>query len=112
MGGPSCNAFPLACLAVERIEAPGRDWADFVKLLGVGALGAFDRAVGERGGRTKSSSPAPLALALELGLELRAAVNLQRAHREGHAREDRVKEGSERSRHSASALPGLLQLVD
>ena len=52
------NLLPLAELAIELFHLQGTG-GELIELLGVGAVGAFDRAVefGERGGSTNRCSP-------------------------------------------------------
>lgn len=78
--------FPVAEFAVEFVHFQGA-WGDLIKLLGVGAVGAFDGAVKFGGARRQHEQvqSAQLAGLFELGGELRAAVDLHGANGKRHA---------------------------
>ena len=69
-----------------------------VELLFVRALGALDVAVelGRARRQDEEHQASFLAGRLELGLELGAAINLDRPDREGHAGDELVEEGGRR----------------
>jgi hypothetical protein len=69
---------PLAQLAIEFVDLQ-RAEGDLVKLLGVSAVGAFDRAIEFGGTRRKHEQAQAMLLigGFELGGELAAAIDLQ-----------------------------------
>src|SRR5208283_2170320 len=71
-----------------------RAGGDLVELLGVGAVGTFDSAIefGRARGQNKQVQSALQTSLLELGSELRAAVDLYGANGEGHAVLQGIKE--------------------
>src|SRR3990172_3258343 len=87
------GGLPRPQLGLERAEI-GLGVGDLVELLGVGPVGALDRAV-ELGAarRQDEEGDAPrLAVRLELGHELAAAVDADRPDREGHPRREGIED--------------------
>jgi len=80
------DALPGARRAIEGRHVPGQV-VDFVKLLGVRALDAFDGPVelGTLGRQYEQVDPGPLTGALKGREEFRAAIDLNGVDREGHA---------------------------
>ncbi len=89
------GVLPTKELVVQRAQSPV-GWRDFVKLLGVGALGALNVGVefGRAGREHEQGQAAPLAGEFEFGGELAAAIDLHRPDREGHATLQSVQESS------------------
>ncbi len=85
--------FPLAQFAVEFFHLQGTN-RDLVELLGVGAVGTFDRAIefGRARGKDEQAQAALLTGGFELGGELAAAVDLHRTDGKGHAVQQGVEE--------------------
>ncbi len=97
------DLLPMPQLAIElfHLQRTGRD---LVKLLAVGAIGAFDGAIEFRRARrqheqVQAALPAGL---FELGGELRAAVDLHRANGKRHAVLQGIEELSRSLRRGAS----------
>ena len=88
------DALPDAKLAVERGDRPV-EVPDLIEFLRVGALRPLDMTVQLWRARRQHEEPdtALLTGALELRLELRSPIHLDRPHWEGHARLDGIQEG-------------------
>jgi hypothetical protein len=56
------DAFPGTGLTIDGVDGPGGESADFIELLGVSALGAFDRAIelGRAGREHEQAQPISL----------------------------------------------------
>ncbi len=87
------GTFPVTQFAIQLFEFE-RIRGDLIKLLGVSAIGAFDRAVefGRTGRQHEQVQPALLASLLELSRELRSAIHLQGTDGKGHAMRQGVEE--------------------
>ena len=101
------DGFPLLEPLVEGGDLEG-EVGDLVELLGMGAVGAFDAAVelGGAGRQGEQEDAAEPALGLELGHELRSAVDLEGADREGHARLEGIQEEGGRRGGGAERASG------